>query len=517
MLRREGAYRVYLAVAVCLVAVAPLLRMLFLALLEPAALAWLTSMEFAEQLRVGAAVIVPSGVLLGTVRGPALLTPFETVTLGSNQLPRRVTLRRPFLRSALLAGAAAAALSGLASAAVVAGTGASPLSAAGCVLAAVGLACMAVVASLLGQAVGSRLAWGLSLLLLLAGLSPLGAGAWFASSWSGLAGSGSTSGPGFGTGAGPVLSAASNGATAGTLCLIGVAAASLTVVPRLLDRLRGDRLLLQARRREAAAMSVATGELSGAAASYREEPSWGRNLRAVIGGPRVFAMLVRDAVGALRTPQRAVLGAMALGLAALLIAAPAGLAGLAGPAGAAGAVGAVGAASSAGVAAPVVVAVLGSVSMFLALGSFADGFRHAADAAAGAATFGTPVGEQFLLHAVFPAAVVILVVGAVALMTGGGFAPVMGGLAMVAVRALEAARGHLPPLLLTPMPSEVGDLSVLARLAWQFDSVIIAAGFGSVTMLLWGAGAPVLSGVALVAGTLLLALATRARLRQGRG
>lgn len=503
--RREGAYRAYLGVAVCLVAVAPLVRMLFLALMEPAAIAWLTSPDFAVQLRVLGALVLPLGVLAGTVRGPALVSPFETVTLGSNHLPRRVTLRRSFLRSLLVAVAAAMALTALPAAALSIGGGGSPLAAAVAVAGAAALACVGVVSALVGQTVRVRWAWCVAILLLLTGLSPFGVGAWFASSWTGLAEVGSRAGAasaaaeGPATGAGLWSSAASGGSLTGTLCLMAVASVALVMVPRLLDRLRGDLLLLQARRREMAAMSVASGELSSAASTYREEPSTGRKLRAVVSGPRVLSMLVRDAVGAMRTPQRTVLGSLALGFAAVLV----GVA--TGPAG------------SAWTAGPLAAAVAaGSVSMFVALGSFCDGFRHAADAAVGAATFGTPVGEQFVLHAAFPVAVVILVVGVVALTTGGGLAPVVAGFAMVAVRAFEAARGNLPPLLLTPMPSEVGDLSVIARLAWQFDSVIVAAGFGLATTVLWVVGAPILSAVVLLAGSLLLAMATRSRIRQGR-
>lgn len=505
MPRREGAYRVYLGVAVGLVAVAPLVRMLFLALMEPAAIAWLNSSDFTGQLRVLGALVLPLGLLAGTVRGPALLSPFETVTLGSNHLPRRVTLRRSFLRSLLVAVAAAMALAVLPAAALVVGGGGSPLAAVSAVVGAAALAGVGLVLALVGQIVRTRWAWCLAILLVLAGVSPFGAGAWFASSWTQLAALGSRAGDGSvavsgpGGGVGLWSAAASGGALTGTLCLMAVAIAALVLVPRLLDRLRGDLLLLQARRREMAAMSVASGELSGAAASYREEPSTGRKLRAVVGGPRVLSMLVRDAVGALRTPQRTVLGALALGLAAVLVGAATGPAGGAWTAG------------------PVAAAVaVGGVAMFAALGSFADGFRHAADAAVGAATFGTPVGEQFVLHAAFPVVIVILVVGIVALSTGGGLAPVLVGLAMIAVRAFEAARGHLPPLLLTPMPSEVGDLSVIARLAWQFDSVILAAGLGLAITSLWVAGAPVPSVLVLVAGTILLALATRSRLRHGR-
>lgn len=494
--RREGAYRAYLVGAVVLVAVAPLARMLFIALLEPASLAWLTSPVFAEQLRIVAAAVVPLGLLVGTIRGPALLAPFATVTLGSNHVPRRLSLRRPYRRSVLVAAAGTGAVVCLLGAALVVGVGA-PLAAVACFAAAsVALAYLGVVAALVGQVIGSLRAWVAAVALGLLGVSPLGIGVWFGSIWTGVVGRRG--------GAYQGLHSAFEGwlghdgalslALVGAIVLLGVIAAALVSVPRLLDRLRGDELLRQARRREAAAFAAATGELAGASAAYREMPSTGRGLRAIVGGPRVFSMLVRDVVGALRTPQRTVFGLVGVVVAALLMGLTAGPSGVAALAG-----------------------VGGSILMFLALAPFTEGFRHAADAAAGAAVFGTPTGEQFLLHAVFPLVVIVLVVGATLLVSGGGAAPLLGGLAMVAVRAYEAGRGHLPPLLLTPMPSEVGDVSVLARLVWQLDSVIIAALLGLATTMLWTAALPVASIVLLVAGALVLALATRSRLRQLRG
>lgn len=485
--RREGAYRVYLAVAVGLIAVAPVVRMLFLALLQPPSVGWLTSPDFLEQLRVLAAAVGPVGMLVGTVRGPALLTPFATVTLGSNHLPRKLTLRGPFLKSLIVAAAVSAAVVCLPGTALVVRLGAPALSVVACAVAAAAVASLGVVSALLGQVIIGPRVWACAVLLGVWGASPFGAGHWFAAAWAGLIGD------------------ASAGIT-GTVLLVAAAAVALAAVPGLLDRLRGDALLLQAARRESASVAVATGELAGVAATYRERPTAGRRLSAVVGGPRVLGMLVRDAVGAMRTPQRTVLGALGLAVGAVLLGfatAPSGASELAGAVTTTGAI--------AGIAA------VASVLMYLALGSFADGFRHAADAAVGAAVFGTPVGEQFLLHAVFPVALVVLVVGALVAISGGGPLPVLVGLALVAVRAFDAARGHLPPLLLTPMPSEVGDLSVVARIAWQFDGVLLSVALGLGLTLPWLAGAPALSVATLVVATPLLALATAARLRQGRG
>lgn len=496
--RREGAYRAYLVGAVVLVAVAPLARMLFIALLEPASIAWLTSPAFAEQLRIVAAAVVPLGLLVGTTRGPALLDPFATVTLGSNDVPRRVSLRRPFRRSALAASAGTGLLACLLGAALVVGVGAPLVPVACFVAASVALACLGVIAALVGQVIGSLRAWVAAIALGLLGVAPVGVGAWFGSIWTGVVGLSGGNGRGLhsalegwlGHDAGLSL------VLVGALVLLGVLAVALASVPRLLDRLRGDELLRQARRREAAAFAAAAGELAGASAAYREVPSMGRGLRAVVGGPRVLSMLVRDGVGALRTPQRTVFGLVGVVAAALLL----GLA-----------------VSPSAVAA--LAALGGSILMFLALAPFTEGFRHAADAAAGAAVFGTPTGEQFLLHAAFPLVVVVLVVGVTLLVSGGGggAAPLLASLAMVAVRAYEAGRGHLPPLLLTPMPSEVGDVSVLARLVWQLDSVIISGLLGLAATMLWAVGLPVVSIVLLVAGALVLALATRSRLRHLRG
>jgi hypothetical protein len=125
--------------------------------------------------------------------------------------------------------------------------------------------------------------------------------------------------------------------------------------------------------------------------------------------------------------------------------------------------------------------------VFLSLGPLSDGLRHAAEAAAAPALYGYRSGTLIVLMLVFPAsteAVLALVPAAFVASAGHPLALIASGsVAAVTVlsRVLHSAKGPLPLLLLTPIPTPFGDLSGLAVLAWQADALLVAALTGAVT------------------------------------
>ena len=58
------------------------------------------------------------------------------------------------------------------------------------------------------------------------------------------------------------------------------------------------------------------------------------------------------------------------------------------------------------------------------------------------------------------------------------------GLMTLAARVSGAMKGPLPPALLAPVPTPVGDLGAAARLAWALDGLLLTAAAGaSVTLI----------------------------------
>lgn len=105
-----------------------------------------------------------------------------------------------------------------------------------------------------------------------------------------------------------------------------------------------------------------------------------------------------------------------------------------------------------------------------------------------------------LLHAILPLLAAIVLPAAGALLGGSWGAAAGGpeatgwaasvGVFLVFVRAFDAAKGPLPIILLMPVPTPVGDLSVLSVLAWQSDAVLITLVVaGGLTVALHAAGA----------------------------
>nr|WP_281065106.1 DUF6297 family protein [Brachybacterium sacelli] len=421
-------------------------------------------------------------VLLGAVRGPALLSPFFTATLAASGIRRRSVLWRPFARSLLalaLGMAVAAALLGVTLAtAGQAGTDAVVAFA----LAAAGTGLLLAVAWFLGQLLRD---WVRRVLA--AALAAVAVGTLLLPVGIGLGGA---------YPAGGTLPGSS------ALGLLGAGVLAVGAVVPLLDRLRGSVLREQANRWDSATMAATSMDMAGAAGLLRAPPSTGRRLRAVGAGPLPLQYVRRDVIAWLRSPERLVTGALGTLLAA---AALAGATLITGPL-------------------SWFVVLVGSLALWAASSSFVDGLRHGVHTLGAPRLFGQSAGMQTILHSLAPLlALIVLGVaggGAVGIAAGGGGTSVLGTVllpvalapVLVAGRARDAAKGPMPLALSTPMPTPQGDLSVVTMLLWQSDALLLALAGGALLLVVSMHGAPWLLAAA-AAETALMILMTWGRLR----
>lgn len=481
----DAAYLAYLVVLVLAMVVIPLLIGLGRVLAQPEVLSALQSPRSDRVVHLIGGVFLAAAAALGLHRGPAHLPPVLVAILAGSDLPRSRTLGRPFARAALgviLLVTVAGALVGT----VLALEGNAEIPAAVALAgAAAGLGAIGATMWLAGQRAGPRHGWMLPAALLvatlltqvqpaLAALTPWG---WVAQVWPP-----SASGPPW-----------------ALLPLTLVALVCLERAPRLLDLVPGTVLLDQARRWEIVSIAAFTGDFSAALATFRSRPRVGRRWRAVPGAAAPLQYLVRDLVGAVRTPVRALTGVAFLTLGGLLFSLAGG--GSALP--------------------PWILASLGAATSFAALGTLTDGFRHAAATRWAPTLFGHRTGQLYLLHTAFPALVAVgctLAGGLLARVVGWPadvLAALLPGLLLVAVRAFDSVKGPLPLTLLSPVPSPVGDLSGVVVLAWQADALLLSVALGVGWMY---AVTTVSALVALVGATLALgvvAALTRGRLSVG--
>ena len=236
----------------------------------------------------------------------------------------------------------------------------------------------------------------------------------------------------------------------------------VVAVPVLMNRLDAAELTAQAARWDSATTHATGMDFGAAATIYQGRPHRGRRLRAVRPIRRRAAVfLIRDAIGAVRTPGRLIVGVLAVAAAGALLTlafAPA-LPGWA-----------LGAAAG--------------VILFAGLGPLTDGIRHAASVAADFPIYGVSDEQLLASHALFPLSVTVVVLLAVVVgcSVAAGIAaaaPIISSLALgllaLIARVSNAVKGPLPPALLTPIPTQVGDLGAAVRLTWALDGMLLVA------------------------------------------
>lgn len=457
--RRGGAYSGYLAAMTVLVVVLPILRALAVALGDPAVARAVAQVDLVGVVTVAAGAALPAAVLLGRARGPAVSAPYPTELLLATPVRRWLVLRRPVVAS----GAALLAVGVVAAVALAAVAGTSAVSAAA---GAAAFAVLLTVAWLAGQCLtpsrSAALAGGLAVPVIAALLTGVGS-----ATPGGLLAL--------------ALAGAPTAAPSAAIASVALAALVLPAAPRLVDAASGPALIAQSHRWASARRTAAIGEVGDALGGYRALPTRGRSLSAVRLAPFPLAVVVRDAVGAVRTPGRSISACAALlaagSLVAVAVVVPASLL--------------------------VLPAVAAGVLAYLGAGVWSDGFRHAAATAGQTAFVAPPPFELLLVHAVLPLtlSIALAVSGfllAGVLLPGSAAVPAVAiAVTAVAARAMDATRGALPPLLLGPIPLPIGDGAGAAVLLWNLAGALVTA----------GAAAAVVASPVLLAGVPLLVLA----------
>lgn len=472
----EIAYGVYVAALLAAIIGVPVIRAIVLSLMGAPARAALFDPAAATLLALAAGALLAGALLAGRARGPVLTDPFQAWVLTSLELRGRTTLGPAFVRSAGAAVLALTALAGLVCLALGLGGDVPATALWGFLGASALFAVLTVTAWLAGQALPAlavRLgALGIALLVAGSAVAPAAVlpytpWGWLGASWPASA----------------VGTAPGDAALAAGLALALVAALALCAVPALLDRISPATALRQANRWQAALTLARTGDAAATSAAFGAPGTRGRRLHLALPRLLPLAALSRDALVALRRPTRTIVGAVALTLAGGLLGAAAQRAD------------------------SVVPALAGSLLAFLALGPFCDGLRHAADAAGRPPLLGVSVRADAAMHTLLPLAAAIVFGGSGALLLGAGSAApwaVASIACLVLVRAMDAAKGPLPIELLMPVPTPMGDASVMVIALWQSDAILLAllvAGGLSIALPLWGAGA----WIALLAAAVLVA------------
>lgn len=263
------------------------------------------------------------------------------------------------------------------------------------------------------------------------------------------------------------------------LALLALSAPVL--IPFCLDRMRAEIVLRHAALAEASAALTTTGDWAAASREYRPSPTSRRRIRVL---PRKFSATIPRTpwgvwLSAWRTPRRAFAGVGLIAFGALCIGFGLSLLSV----------------SEAARPDLVIVGIVLSAALALlywGLGAFSESLEFAAETAGSVAIFRLSArsmlarsGASFTLLSLglsLPPSVLLtwLVngdLGFLSLSLGGAL--ILGLFQLAMARIHSATKGPMPAVMTTPIPSPVGDISVLLILAWQFDAVVygpIAAG-----------------------------------------
>lgn len=471
--RADHAYAAYMALMVGLAAVAPTVRALWLGASSPQGVSLLASPDAAGVTAVTVSGLWASSLLLGRVRGPALRPPFLAYALGGSGLPRWVTFRGPLIRGSAITTALTTAGGVLIGTALVARGHSDASDAVLFVLACSCVGMIASVAWLTGQAMPRTAAWAAPIIV---GLGALTGGVPALSTvtpwgWVGLLYPNAPS---------PTIIS-----MLPLLPLLALTSGLVAAVPLLMSRLTLRALIAQATRWENATAHATSMELAAATTVYQATPRVGRTLRTIrprLRGPAVF--LLRDAIGAARTPVRLGAGVLALAVA-----------------------GAIFSLSLVAESPSWALGAVAGVILFAGLGPLTDGIRHAAQVASDLPLYGISDERLLASHALFPLLATVTVLAAVSTigagLAGGVLPAVLGSLTLailaITTRIASAVKGPLPPTLLAPIPTPMGDLGAVVRLLWALDGILLAAAAGASAALAFSTPVPLLGVGTIVA------------------
>lgn len=466
----DRAFIAYSLVLFALIVGAPVLRAAWLAVTLRATAVAMTEPIAAVTAAVVVLAVWATALTVGRSRGPAVAAPFLAHVLTSSDLPGRTAFGRQTLVGVValaVVGGGAAAFLGAALAVV----GLVPVeSALDFAVRGLLIGVLTGLCWLLGQA-APRAATVLAAGLVVgaAGLAILGTNA-AASTWAWVT---------------PTVG------VPGIVVLGAVAVVGVVTMPWLLDRIHGATITAQSTQWNVAIAHAVSLDFAAASGSYQALPTAGRRLRAVLQGTSpVVMVLVRDAVGAVRTPARLVGGVLTIAAAGLAL---------------------VLAAQNA-TTAPLLGAIAAAL-VYVGAGASTRGVQHVAQVSRDQPLYGFSDGSLLLLHSIFPVAFSVVITLTSTVVVGSLVAaspvaaPIWAAIALpivvVAARVSNALRGPSPLFLMTPAPSAVGDPMPLLRILWALDAPLLAILAGS------SAGAGSLPSVVAVAVVVALFLLVR--------
>ena len=466
----DRAFLVYATVLAIIVLAAPVARAVWVSAISTEGVALLSSSAAPGAASLGVAALWAAALLLGRDRGPALLPSFPMYALATSDLPRSSAFRRSLLRAGALVTSTTTIIAGLIGSSLASQELATPRDAVTFAIVGAVVGVITTVVWLTGQ-VFSRAAIPVALAVIVSGLVTTAVPALQQLPPWGCVG---LTYPG----------------AASSSTLVGLAALAVTLiaaVPGLMNRLDYAELAPQAARWDSATISATGMDFSAIAGTYRARPHHGRRLRAVRPThPLALTFLIRDLIGAARTPGRLITGVLAIAAA--------------------------GALATLAFIPTMPGALLGATAgliLFAGLGPLTDGIRHAVDVSADFPIYGISDERLLLDHSLLPLLLttVVLTAGVItcAVVTGtAGAAPVAGtlilGLIALIARIGNALKGPLPPVLLTPIPTSMGDLGAAVRVAWAIDGVMLTALAGSSAALVLEAPALLIGVIVTLAG-----------------
>lgn len=455
----DRGYIAYMMLMVALVAVAPLARALWLSATSSEGLALLVSPAAPGVTVLVVAGVWAGGLLWGRDRGPALLPPFLAHALATSDMPRAHAFRGPLLRAGAFVTLVFTSVAALIAGSLMSHGLADPVSVVTFTLVGALVGVITTMAWLAGQ-VFPRAAVPVALGVVVLGaasalvpvMQPFTPWGWVAIAY-------------------PI-----KGSSHTLAALFAATAALVAAAPVLMNLLGYAELASQAARWDSATVHAAGLDFSTAVATYQGRPRHGRRTRAVRPMRRLWVtFLIRDTIGAIRTPGRLIVGVVALTAGAALITfafAPATPGLLLGAA--------------------------AGLVLFGGLGPLTDGLRHAAGVASDFPLYG--ISDEHLLanHLLFPLAIIVIVLVVVvtvcSIVVGIAIAaPILSSLTLgmlaLITRASNALKGPLPPALLTPIPTPMGDLGAAVRLTWALDALLLVALAGASASLVFQAPA----------------------------
>lgn len=474
----DRAYVAYALVMSALIIGAPVVRAAWLALTVPAAAAGLVAPHAPVIAAVVELAMLATTLIVGRNRGPAVAPPFLAYTLTSSELPGRVAFRQRTIIAVVSLAVTGAAFAGFVGAVTVA-VGIVPVAAAvDFAVRGLLMGTMVAVCWLVGEAhprTAGALAAALLLVAALVAVTGSGAGAVGVPSvehaW-----------------VSPTVD------LSGTLVLGLIAVLGVAAAPLFLDAITPATITTQSGRWDSAIAHAVSLDFGSAAESYQALPSRGRRIQAVVhGAGPVVLVVVRDAVGSVRTPARFLGAIIAASFAGFLLFV----------------------AAQDRAAAPLLGAVTAGL-LYSATGAFTRGLHHVARVSRDQPLFGIGEGVLVLLHSVFPVVLTtvvtagsVVVVHAVvdpSVPVANLWAAFAFPIIVMAARVSNSLRGPAPLFLMTPAPSAVGDPMPLLRVLWALDAPLLA--------VLAGVAAASGSVASLVAVALVLAVFLLVRWRR---